>query len=41
MKKTYYAIRGWKDGAPTMKTLKRLGVRIPDYIKEVYPYGKG
>lgn len=41
MKKHYYAIRGWKDGAPTMKTLKRLGVRIPECIKEVYPYGKG
>lgn len=41
MKKSYYAIRGWKDGAPTMKTLKSLGVRIPECIKEVYPYGKG
>ncbi len=40
MKRTYYAIRGWKNGAPTMKTLKRLGVRIPETIKEVYPYGK-
>lgn len=41
MKKSYYIIRGWKDGAPTMHTLKRLGVRIPDCIKEVFPYGKG
>lgn len=41
MKNTYYKIRGWKDGAPTMKTLKSLGVRIPECIKEVYPYGKG
>lgn len=41
MKGVYYAIRGWKDGAPTMKTLKRVGVRIPECIKEVFPYGKG
>ena len=41
MKNVYYAMRGWKDGAPTMKTLKKVGVRIPDCIKEVYPYGKG
>ena len=41
MKNVYYAMRGWKDGAPTMKTLKKIGVRIPECIKEVYPYGKG
>ena len=41
MKNVYYAMRGWKDGAPTMKTLKKVGVRIPECIKEVYPYGKG
>ncbi len=41
MKKSYYIIRGWKNGAPTMRTLKRSGVRIPECIKEVYPYGKG
>ena len=41
MKRSYYIIRGWKNGAPTMKTLKRLGVRIPETIKEVYPYDKG
>lgn len=40
MRRSYYIIRGWKNGAPTMKILKRLGVRIPDTIKEVYPYGK-
>ena len=41
MKKSYYLMRGWKNGAPTMKTLKKVGVRIPECIKEVYPYGKG
>ncbi len=41
MKRSYYIIRGWKNGAPTMKTLRRLGVRIPETIKEVYPYDKG
>lgn len=40
MKKSYYILRGWKDGAPTMRTLKRAGVKIPECIKEVYPYGK-
>ena len=41
MKKSYYIIRGWKDGAPTLRTLKRLGIKIPECAKEVYPYGKG
>ena len=41
MKKSYYIIRGWKDGAPTMRTLKRLGIKVPECAKEVYPYGKG
>lgn len=41
MKKSYYILRGWKDGAPTMKTLKSLGVRLPECIKEVYPYDQG
>ena len=41
MKKSYYLMRGWKNGAPTMKTLKKVGVRIPECIKEVYPNGKG
>ena len=41
MKKSYYIMRGWKDGAPTMRTLKRLGIKVPECAKEVYPYGKG
>lgn len=41
MKKSYYIIRGWKNGAPTMHTIKRLGIRLPECAKEVYPYGKG
>ncbi len=41
MKKSYYIIRGWKDGAPTKHTLKRLGIKLPECAKEVYPYGKG
>jgi aldehyde:ferredoxin oxidoreductase len=41
MKKSYYIIRGWKDGAPTLRTLKRLGIKVPECAKEVYPYGKG
>ena len=41
MKKSYYIMRGWKDGAPTMRTLKRLGIKIPECAKEVFPYGKG
>ncbi len=41
MKNSYYIIRGWKDGAPTMRTIKRLGIRLPECAKEVYPYGKG
>ncbi len=41
MKKSYYIIRGWKDGAPTMRTLRKLGIKVPECAKEVYPYGKG
>ncbi len=41
MKKSYYIIRGWKNGAPTMHTIKRLGITLPECAKEVYPYGKG
>ena len=41
MKKSYYIIRGWKDGAPTLRTLKRLGIKVPECAKEVYPYDKG
>ncbi len=41
MKRSYYIIRGWKNGAPTMRTIKRLGIRLPECAKEVYPYGKG
>ncbi len=41
MKKSYYMIRGWKDGAPTLFTVKRLGIKLPECAKEVYPYGKG
>lgn len=41
MKKSYYIMRGWKDGAPTMRTLKRLGIKVPECAKEVYPYDKG
>ena len=41
MKKSYYIIRGWKDGAPTMRMIKKLGIKLPECAKEVYPYGKG
>ena len=41
MKRSYYILRGWKDGAPTMRTIKRLGIKLPECAKEVYPYGKG
>lgn len=36
MKNVYYFLRGWKDGAPTRKTLKRVGVRVPECVKEVF-----
>ena len=41
MKKSYYIIRGWKDGAPTMRMIRKLGIKLPECAKEVYPYGKG
>lgn len=41
MKKSYYILRGWKNGAPTPFTLKRHGIKVPECAKEVYPYGKG
>ncbi len=41
MKKSYYFMRGWKNGAPTLFTLKRHGIKLPECAKEVYPYGKG
>ncbi len=41
MKKSYYIIRGWKDGAPTPRMIKKLGIKLPECAKEVYPYGKG
>ena len=41
MKKSYYILRGWKNGAPTPHTLKRHRIKIPECAKEVYPYGKG
>ncbi len=41
MKKSYYILRGWKGGAPTLHTLKRHGIKLPECAKEVYPYGKG
>lgn len=41
MKKSYYIMRGWKDGAPTKFTLWRHGIKLPECAKEVYPYGKG
>ncbi len=41
MKKSYYFIRGWKNGAPTKFTLWRHGIKLPECAKEVYPYGKG
>ncbi len=41
MKKSYYIIRGWKDGAPTPRMIKKLGIRLPECAKEVFPYGKG
>lgn len=39
MKKSYYIIRGWKDGAPTKRMIKKLGIKLPECAKEVYPYG--
>lgn len=33
MLKRYYKIRGWRDGVPTSKSLKRAGVDLP-----MYPY---
>ncbi len=41
MKKSYYIMRGWKNGAPTKFTLWRHGIKLPECAKEVYPYGKG
>lgn len=41
MKNSYYLMRGWKDGAPTLHTLKRHGIKLPECAKEVYPYDKG
>ena len=41
MKRSYYIIRGWKNGTPTMRMIKKLGIRLPECAKEVYPYGKG
>ena len=41
MKKSYYIIRGWKNGAPKMRMIKKLGITLPECTKEVYPYGKG
>ncbi len=41
MKNSYYILRGWKNGAPTLHTLKRHNIKLPDSAKEVYPYGKG
>jgi aldehyde:ferredoxin oxidoreductase len=33
MKKTYYRARGWIDGVPTPKKLKKLGIKVPEVIK--------
>lgn len=33
MKKTYYRARGWRDGIPTIKKLKKLKIEIPEAIK--------
>ncbi len=33
MKKTYYRARGWNDGVPTIKKLKKLKIEIPEAIK--------
>lgn len=41
MKNSYYIMRGWKSGAPTLHTLKRHGIKIPECAKEVFPYDKG
>lgn len=41
MKNSYYIMRGWKDGAPTLRTLKRHGIKLPECAKGVYPYDKG
>ncbi len=41
MKNSYYIMRGWKNGAPTLHTLKRHGIKLPECAKEVFPYDKG
>lgn len=33
MKKTYYRTRGWKDGVPTLRKLKKLSIEIPEEIR--------
>lgn len=36
LKKDYYKARGWKDGIPTYKTLKKFGVDLyPDYYEKI------
>ena len=36
LKKDYYKARGWKDGIPTYKTLKKFGVELyQDYYDQI------
>ncbi|NLB36768.1 MAG: hypothetical protein GX824_05645, partial [Clostridiales bacterium] len=39
MKNTYYRIRGWRDGVPTIKAIKRAGMDLPE--ADLYPLTKG
>jgi aldehyde:ferredoxin oxidoreductase len=39
MKNTYYRIRGWRDGVPTIKAIKRAGMDLPE--ADFYPLAKG
>lgn len=36
LKKDYYRARGWKDGIPTYRTLKKFGVKLyPEYYEKI------
>ena len=41
LKKVYYRGRGWKDGIPTYRTLKKFGVDIyPEYYDRIVKEAK-
>ncbi|MBE6018331.1 MAG: hypothetical protein E7233_12135 [Lachnospiraceae bacterium] len=36
LRKDYYRARGWKDGIPTYRTLKKFGVKLyPEYYESI------